>query len=387
MAINIFPAPSTGPEQYNFALRGNDRDITLTMPAGHYSLTARAEGLNAAMNPLTVNGTALPAGQYFQNVSTGSVTVRRAVLTAGMVEQDWVPSGGGNILGGTFGNGTHVLVQDGGIVRISTNANTWTRLSSLDGAVTIRAAVFGNGTFVIGGTGGNIWTSTNASTWTARTFGAGSVVINALAFGNNTFVAATTSGLVRTSPDGVTWTARTGAHGTSSINAITFGNGLFVAVGADGKISTSPDGITWTARTSGTTNVLSGVAFGNGFYIVKGTFISLRSTDAITWTDITSTVVITPAAGSITWNKISFGTAGFIAVGAWVSSARIGFSPDGINWFGQVPSTNNNPLNSSHFGNGVYVSGGNAGYIFAITDSLNNAPVLAYERLSGIQTV
>jgi hypothetical protein len=43
-----------------------------------------------------------------------------------------------------------------------------------------------------------------------------------------------------------------------------------VAVGWNGAILTSPDGVTWTQRDSGTSNNLSGVAYGNGTFVAVG---------------------------------------------------------------------------------------------------------------------
>jgi hypothetical protein len=76
-------------------------------------------------------------------------------------------------------------------------------------------------------------------------------------------------GAILTSPDGVSWTVRT--SGTSNLLfGVAYGNGLFVAVGMSGTILTSPDGVNWTARTSGTSNSLRGVTYGNGLFVAVG---------------------------------------------------------------------------------------------------------------------
>ena len=73
----------------------------------------------------------------------------------------------------------------------------------------------------------------------------------------------------------------------NDLNSITYANGQFVTVGESGIILPSPDGISWTQRRSGTTNRLSGIAFGKGKFVAVGSF-SLHFDDKTGGTILTS---------------------------------------------------------------------------------------------------
>ncbi|MCL5022612.1 MAG: hypothetical protein M1497_04455 [Nitrospirae bacterium] len=73
-----------------------------------------------------------------------------------------------------------------------------------------------------------------------------------------------------TSPDGIAWTQRN--SGTDlQLSGVTYGNGFFVAVGL-GVILTSKDGEIWTLRDSAGVDktFLFGVTYGNGTFIAVG---------------------------------------------------------------------------------------------------------------------
>lgn len=145
---------------------------------------------------------------------------------------------------------------------------------------------FGNNTEVIAGANGTIITSSNGgATWTLSTSPTSSDIIS-IAFGNNTFVAVDDNGYVLTSTDnGASWTKQSS---WLPFNSIVFGNDIFVGAGYAGLVATSTNGAAWTERTSGTTDTLSGIAFGNnGFVAVGGNFsgLVLTSSDGITWTN------------------------------------------------------------------------------------------------------
>jgi hypothetical protein len=63
------------------------------------------------------------------------------------------------------------------------------------------------------------------------------------------------------------WTILNPPFSGRSLSAAAYGTNLFVAVGAAGTILTSPDASSWGQRDSGTTNRLSGVAFGNDQFV------------------------------------------------------------------------------------------------------------------------
>ena len=74
---------------------------------------------------------------------------------------------------------------------------------------------------------------------------------------------------------------------TETLNDVQFANGIFVAVGDTGTITTSTDAFTWTPVTSGTTQHLNGVNYNsddNVWIIVGDNNVILQSTDnGTTW--------------------------------------------------------------------------------------------------------
>jgi len=89
------------------------------------------------------------------------------------------------------------------------------------------------------------------------------------------------------SSDGVTWT--TGTTPASSLQKLFFINGLFFAIGSSCQIYTSPDGVAWTARSTatGASSALN-LFYENGRYFMTGTSGYMTSTDAVTWTLVTT---------------------------------------------------------------------------------------------------
>ena len=91
-----------------------------------------------------------------------------------------------------------------------------------------------------------------------------------------------------TSDDGNNWTE-------SNISAVLWDIvysaelNILVAVGNDGVILTSPDGVNWTSRTSGTTELISSVAYSVELNLLvasmqQSSYEFLTSTDGINWT-------------------------------------------------------------------------------------------------------
>ena len=121
-----------------------------------------------------------------------------------------------------------------------------------------------------------------------------------------------------------------------------------------------------TPRFSGTSQVLHGVAFGNGAYVAVGdNGTILYSTDSITW--------IPEVSG--TTNRlygVRYGTNGFVAVGdaAPGATSTILNSADGIAW-SQRTSPVTNKLSAICYGLGRYVAAGSKGIIVTSTDALN----------------
>jgi hypothetical protein len=171
-------------------------------------------------------------------------------------------------------------------------------------------------------------TSTDGTTWTLRAGGNVYPTMNKnyVAYGNSIYVMTSTYApnsaitYVVTSPDLVTWTHRaSGSVGTNSynFNDLAFGStgnrfigvsnsyntGACCAFGpAYLRIHTSTDGITWTINS---TTIPSNSSYQYILYVaasstsavilssLNGVFTVYYSTDALTWTDITSTMGVT----------------------------------------------------------------------------------------------
>lgn len=113
------------------------------------------------------------------------------------------------------------------------------------------------------------------------------------------------------------------AHIRQDLHDVTFGNGLFVAVGEHGTIITSPEGKNWTVRAFGTNspNNYTGVAYGNGLYVVvgNGPHKIRTSSDGVTWS--------APVRGANDLYDVIYGKGRFVAVGEAILT-----SSDGTNW-------------------------------------------------------
>lgn len=161
-------------------------------------------------------------------------------------------------------------------------------------------AAYGNGTYVVGFFQGYIYYSTDGETWTEATSSPfrsvnnnyGNQAIYDLVFANGIFIAVGDAGLIASSPDGITWTQRSAWDDVSNtistnesnpinytLNSVAYGDGKFVACSwsTGGIIMTSSDGLSWTQTTyEGVYHehsvYYSGVAFGDGYFVLAGEF-------------------------------------------------------------------------------------------------------------------
>lgn len=196
------------------------------------------------------------------------------------------------LFGVAYGQGQFVAVGDGG--RILTSADgglSWTASpTGLDPLVRLSGVGYGAGRFVAVGQDGLITTSEDGDTWTPRASGITTrSALTAVAYGEvpagagrtGRFVAAGSRGFA-VSPDGLRWTPTPGVENAAGL---TYANGQFVVVGGGTWVHTSSDGLRWTRRPVdlgvpdwqlygrfGTLGqqVLDGVAFGAGRYVVVG---------------------------------------------------------------------------------------------------------------------
>jgi hypothetical protein len=233
-----------------------------------------------------------------------------------------------------FNVGTYVFLIQSGIQFSTTGSNWFARYAPIANAAAIGYNPISKYMMVLGNTSGRVaYTSTDNITWTTRgTISATAVGYSVLWCGGNVnrWVAATqdstTTTPLYTSTDGNTWTGQSGFGNTTAVaqyiawddtkGFIGSRGGTTVVTSSDlstytsfagtsqrvgvsptlymyansSTMYTSTDNVTWTTRTHGMTNTISGIAYGNGLWVVGSTQGELvTSTDAITWTARTLT--------------------------------------------------------------------------------------------------
>jgi hypothetical protein len=238
-----------------------------------------------------------------------------------------------------------------------------------------RAITFGNGTFVIVGNGGGILTSHDGEHWAASTSGS-SNILTGVVCGSSGFVAVGVKGTILTSADGSVWTQRN--SGTDqTLFGVAYGNGTFVALGDNDTILTSGDGIAWSPIDI-SSDMMESIAFGNGIFMassiytgypnlpeesrLQGSTQTMVSTDGKNWHEVRHPypsegrfgVAMSPGHSGGT-TALTFGGGLFIAT----SAEGIFTSKDGNEW---KPSGEVNGYksyyNGAAFGNGIFVAVG-----------------------------
>jgi hypothetical protein len=256
--------------------------------------------------------------------------------------------------------------------KTSTDGLTWTARTGVTATVAGGYPVaYGAGVFVAVGNG-TASSSPDGITWTTRASFPSSLYGTYVTWNGSIFVCVgvTTAGAAgtvsATSPDGITWTARTIVSGIYT--GLAYGNGIWVATsgnaatGIYGTSATSPDGITWTARTTPNNYYDSGIAFGNGFFLLliyNSPFYSV-STDGINWT----TRNWNTGGGYIVANGLVFGDGVFVTPS---NGAYLRYSTDAITWFfattAVTPAASTLAASNSGSGNFFYsVSGATTPY-------------------------
>jgi hypothetical protein len=153
------------------------------------------------------------------------------------------------------------------------------------------------------------------------------------------------AGGIAYSYDGVNWTSATTnpmKNAGITIKGICGKSGLQVAVG-DNYVMTSSDGLTWTRKTGApwdNTPWIGAAASENAVVIVSNTRIAYRTTDGITWTDISSTfgpALPGGSRGGSTWpQELLYGSGRFVVCGSHYVNDQlfpaVGYSTDGIIW-------------------------------------------------------
>ena len=174
------------------------------------------------------------------------------------------------------------------------------------------------------------------------------------------FIAVGSSGTIISSPDGITWTSRSSGT-TDYLSGSAYGNSTFVVVGNNGTILTSSDDATsWTSRTSGTTEHLYRVTFGDSTFVAvgnNGTILS--SSDGITWTSKTS------GTSNILW-AVKHVNKTFLTVGD--NGTILTSSDNGTSWTSRTTGTTKD-LWEVTYGNNNFITVGDNGTILSSSDN------------------
>ncbi|MHC4124456.1 MAG: sialidase family protein, partial [Planctomycetota bacterium] len=191
----------------------------------------------------------------------------------------------------------------------------------------------------------------------------------AVAYGDSKYVVVG-YGEIMTSPDGTTWTKHSSLPQPNSPYTfpgwdITYAENTFVACGWKGNIATSTDGINWTWRyQTDPQRELYTVIYDsdNSRFIVGGGYGTLLMSynSGVTWTKYNT-------GGNLGIREIIYtGTKYVLCAG----SGKIAYSNDGINWTSKTIDPNGTHLFCLGYGNGTYVTAGNAARIYTSTDAV-----------------
>lgn len=242
----------------------------------------------------------------------------------------------------------------------SCQASTWVSATMPSGVTNMRDIAYGNGLFVaVAGafTGqARVLTSTNGITWTSSSTPVpNDTGFDDIAFGNGVFVGtnANNSDRVMYSTDGINWISA----GQPLINLVDvqYANGLFMFVSNNlvPHSRTSPDGVNWTIRAMPPVSGTTGLAYGNGRWVVvsAGTGNPVRA--AYSTDDGTTWVPSTTDLSSYLLYAVTFGAGRFVAVG---DNGVALTSVDGANWI-LVNTGVSRDFRAATYGHGQFVIG------------------------------
>jgi hypothetical protein len=297
-----------------------------------------------------------------------------------------------------FGNGRFVIAggyheQGGGtsssVIEWSTDGAVWLTgtTEDEDGMWGVQTDVaFANGCFVAVGASTqdvgyrSLRRSTDGTVWTRGTINFPHTVAGYLTGvagrDGKPFVAVSTSGEILISPDGLAWELAadepreyfTRLHSANGRHVALAGQQGFIG-GPLGRalVFTSNDGFHWTPRPPALDEYGSGLAYGNGLWVITGdNGRILTSTDTVTWTDHSL-----PATTN-DLRHLAFGNGRFVALS--YARDRIYHSTDGSSWtmvdqpFGDGPGAGG--ANAIEFLNGRFRVVGNAGLVACSNDGL-----------------
>ena len=263
---------------------------------------------------------------YKKNFSTWTFKLSLLVLVATLsfsfsaksqapiiIKDIGMPSGNANCTGVAYGNGVYISVLSGGYIYQSSDGNNWSKV--IDAGIpagTFSSVSFGAGVFVVVGHNGLILSSANGLNWTSRTSSTTNNLFN-IGFFQSAFYAVGYNATIRRSTDGITWSSITPGTGsaTDMFLSVTYGNSVIVisarsSNGTGSLIYKSATGLSnsWTLQNLNI-GMLNRVQYINDrfFAFIAGHQIN-TSTNASTWTDVTSSVTLSlPNSTTGTWNS------------------------------------------------------------------------------------
>lgn len=150
------------------------------------------------------------------------------------------------------------------------------------------------------------------------------------------------------------WNKASVSNLTQRQRACAYGNGYYVIAGSAGEMVYSLDGTTWTPITPFTSDVITGLAYGNGRFLAvdsAGNIFKANNPND-TWENIYN-------AGSIILEGIRFINSSFVVVG---DGGYIALSKDGLVWETKPSGTELNLIDIA-YGDGKYIAVGYSGIV------------------------
>lgn len=152
------------------------------------------------------------------------------------------------------------------------------------------------------------------------------------------------------------WNYRAPLPSANIVNNVEYANGRYMAVGYNGTLVTSSDGVSWDKVDVGSdTDRFSGIAYGNGKYVIVGSNDSngyaariFTSDDGAAWHE-------TASIANHSLNDVVYGDGQFVAVGEY---GKIIISNDGETWETITVDPMDYTLQSVTYANGKYVAAG-----------------------------
>ncbi len=139
--------------------------------------------------------------------------------------------------------------------------------------------------------------------------------INGSAYGAGKYVLVGSAGAIQTSDNGADWTSASSDDAShSDLNAVIYADGRFMAVGNGAILTSTDDGASWQKQQSDGRG--SGVAFGNGRFVVVEQNLNSRSYRSRVSTDHGVSWQAYPLPTNATVQSVAYGNGVFVAVAA-----------------------------------------------------------------------